>query len=126
MRKLMIALFAMALAMPMLAFAQSDQQGQTMQNQQVPADQQMQNQKNSQAAQNQAASIDQTGQTTMPKHNMTGMVGDGGKSFTSDNKTYVVQNPKKLKNYDNQTVSVEFKFDTEKNQIHIQSVSPTQ
>ena len=133
MQKLMTAVFAVALAMPVLAFAQSDQQPMQnqqsqsqMQNQQAPANQQMQDQKNSQAEQNQAASIDQTGQTTMPKHNMTGMVSDGGKSFTSNNKTWVVQNPQKLKNYDNQTVSVEFKFDTDKNQIHIQSVSPTQ
>jgi glucose/arabinose dehydrogenase len=133
MRKMMTALFALALAMPMLAFAQSDQQpmqdqqsqSQTMQNQQPP-DQQMQDQKNSQAEQNQAASLDQTGQTTMPKHNMSGMVSEAGKSFTSDNKTYMVDNPKKLKNYDNQNVSVNFKFDTEHNTIHILSVSPAQ
>ncbi len=116
MRKLMTALLAMALAIPMLAFAQSGQ----MQNEQT------QDQKNTQAEQNQAASIDQTGQTTMPEHSMTGMVSNGGQSFTSDNKTWVVENPKKLKNYDNQNVSIEFKFDTERNTIHIQSVTPAQ
>ena len=113
MRKLMTALFAMALAIPMLAFAQDAQQ-------------QMQDQKNSQAAANQASSIDQTGQTTMPRHNMTGMVSNGGNSFTSDNKTYVVENPKKLKSFDNQNVSIQLKFDTEKNTIRVLSVAPSQ
>jgi hypothetical protein len=122
MRKMMIALFAVVLAMPMLALAQSSQAP----DQQSTPDQQMQDQKNTQAQQNQAATIDATGQTTMPKHNMTGMVGDGGKSLTSDNKTYMVDNPKKLKNYDNQSVSVEFKFDTEHNTVHILSVTPAQ
>lgn len=120
MRKLMTALFAMVLALPVLAFAQSSQS----QDQQAPADQQMQDQKNTQAQQNQASAIDQTGQTTMPRHSMTGMVSDGGKGFTSDNKTYVVENPKKLAKYDNQNVSIELKFDTEKNTIHVLSVTP--
>ena len=108
MRKLMTALFAMVLAAPMLAFAQSSQ------SQDQPANQQMQDQKNTQAQENQAASIDATGQTTMPRHNMIGMVSNGGQSFTSDNKTYVVENPKKLKRYDSQNVSIELKFDTER------------
>lgn len=120
MRKLMTALFAMVLAAPMLAFAQSSQ------SQDQPANQQMQDQKNTQAQENQAASIDETGQTTMPRHNMTGMVSNGGQSFTSDNKTYVVENPKKLKSYDSQNVSIELKFDTERNTIHVLSVTPAQ
>jgi len=111
MQKMMTALLAMALATPMLAFAQSGQ---------------MQDQKAAQQQQNQASSIDQTGQTTMPRHSMTGMVSDGGKGFTSDNKTYVVENPKKLAKYDNQNVSIELKFDTERNTIHVLSVTPAQ
>lgn len=120
MRKLMTALFAMVLAVPLLAFAQSSQ------SQDQPADQQMQDQKNTQAQENQASSINETGQTTMPRHSMTGMVSNGGKSFTSDNKTYVVENPKKLKSYDNQNVSIELKFDTERNTIHVLSVTAAQ
>lgn len=115
MQKLMTALFAMVLALPMLAFAQSGMQDQT-QDQQKAAQQQ----------DNQASAINTTGQTTMPQHSMTGMVGDGGKSFTSDNKTYVVENPKKLAKYDNQSVSIELKFDTEKNTIRVLSVTPGQ
>jgi hypothetical protein len=118
MQKLMTALFALVLVTPMLAFAQSSQD--------QPAQQQMQDQKNTQAQQNQASAIDSTGQTTMPRHNMTGMVSDGGKGFTSDNKTYVVENPKKLAKYENQNVSIELEFDTEKNTIHVLSVTPAQ
>jgi hypothetical protein len=120
MRKLMTALFALVLAAPMVAFGQSSQ------SQDQPANQQMQDQKNTQAQQNQASAIDTTGQTTMPRRNMTGMVSDGGKGFTSDNKTYVVENPKKLAKYDNQNVSIELKFDTERNTIHVLSVAPAQ
>jgi hypothetical protein len=116
----MTALFALVLAAPMMAFAQSSQ------SQDQPANQQMQDQKNTQAQQNQASAIDTTGQTTMPRHSMTGMVSEGGKGFTSDNKTYVVENPKKLAKYDNQNVSIELKFDTEKNTIRVLSVTPAQ
>lgn len=116
MRKMMTALLAMALAIPMLAFAQSGQM----------QDQQIQDQKNSQAEQNQASAIDETGQTTMPRHTMTGMVSNEGKSLTSGNTTYVVENSKALKNYDNQNVSVNFKFNTEQNTIHVLSVTPAQ
>lgn len=115
MQKWMTALLAMALAVPMMAFAQSGMQDQTQ-------DQQ----KASQQQQNQSSAINTTGQTTMPRHSMTGMVGNGGSSFTSDNKTYVVENPKKLKSYDNQTVTVELKYDTEKNTIRVLSVTPAQ
>jgi len=119
MKKMMMALLTMALALPMMAFAQSGQ----MQNGQPD---QMQNNKRMQQEQSQAATVDQTGQSTLPKHTMTGMVSNNGKSFTSDNTTYVVNNPKTLKKYEDQNVSVRFQFDTDNNTIHIISVNPAQ
>ena len=116
MRKIMTALFAMVLAVPMLAFAQNG----------LTQKEQNQYQKNTQADENQAASVAETGQTTMPQHHMTGIVSNDGKNLTSDNTMYVVNNPKELKNYDNQNVTVKFDFDTDNNTIHILSVSPVQ
>jgi hypothetical protein len=116
MRKIMTGLFAMALAFPLLAFAQNG----------ITHNEQQQYQKNTQADENQAASVAVTGQTTMPNHHMTAMVSNDGKNLTSDNTTYVVDNPKKLKNYDNQNVMVKFDFNTDNNTVHVLSVSPAQ
>ena len=117
MQKMLTALLAMVLAVPMLMFAQSDQQTQN---------EQQNNNKQMQQQQNQAAGIDQNGTSTLPKHTMTGMVGNNGKSFTSGSTTYKVNNPKALKNYDNQNVSVRFQFNTDNNTIHVISASPAQ
>ena len=57
---------------------------------------------------------------------MSGMVSDGGRNLTSDNTSYVVNNPNALKDHDNQSVTVKFLLDTDKNMIHIISVSPIQ
>jgi hypothetical protein len=111
MKKLMVAVFVMALFVPAIALARSSGQ---------------QDDKNTQAQQNQAAQTDQMGGNTMPKHNMSGMVSNDGKTFTSDNKSYIVKNPKALKGYDNQSVAVEFRFNTDSNTIRILSVSPAQ
>ena len=119
MKRIMMALLAMILALPLLAFAQSDQ----MQNDQQG---QMQNDKQTQQQANQAAGVDQTGQAPMAKHTMMGMVSSDGKGFTSNNTTYVVNNPKSLKNYENQNVSVKFQFNSNNNTIHIISVNPAQ
>ena len=110
MQKLIIGLLAAALFIPALAVAQEAQQ----------------DQKNTQKMQNQAAEVeDANGNSTQPEAHMMGMVSNGGSSFTSDNKTYIVNNPKSLKNYDNQTVSIRFQFDTDRNKIHILEVTPS-
>jgi hypothetical protein len=116
MRKIMTALFAMTLMIPMLAFAQ---EGQTQKEQQ-------QYQKNTQADENQSAAISENGGTTMPRHQMTGMVSNDGKNITSDNTTYVVNNPKELAKYDNQNVTAKFVFDTDTNTLHVLSAMPAQ
>ena len=120
MKKIMMALLAMMLALPMLAFAQSDQM------QSNPQNDQMQNDKQMQQRANQAAGTDQTGQSPMAKHTMAGMVSSDGKGFTSGDTTYVVNNPKSLMKYENQNVSVKFQFNTNNNTIHIISVNPAQ
>lgn len=110
MNKLMVALLGMALAVPVVAFAQSSQSD----------DQQAQ--RHEQQEQNQASQVNETGQATMSVHHMSGMVSDNGKRFTSDNTAYLVANPHMLKKYDGQNVGVKFQFDTSTNQIHIMSV----
>ena len=114
MTRMMTAFLAMILALPMLAFAQSGQMQNDQQNKQM------------QQEASQANQINETGQTTMPKHTMTGMVSNNGKSFTSNDTTYVVNNPKSLSKYDNQNVSVQFVFNTNNNTIHIVSATLAQ
>jgi hypothetical protein len=108
--KFMTLVLAVGLFLPAIAAAQSSAQ----------------QDKNTQDQQNQSAQISEMGNTTMPQHTMTGMVSDNGQSLTSNDKTYLVGNPNSLRNYDNQSVSVVFQFDTEHNQIHIVSVTGSQ
>src|ERR1700743_1005735 len=102
MNKLSTALLAIAWSVPALAFAQSssDQQD-TSKAQQTQA--------------NQAAMNDVAGMNTAPHRTMTGMVTDNGTRFTSDNVSYQVSNPDKLKNYDNQNGTVKVQVNTSKN-----------
>lgn len=110
MNKLMVALLGMALAVPVMAVAQSSQS----------SDQQAQ--RHEQQEQNQATAVNDNGTSTRPDHHMTGKVIDNGRRFSSDNTDYLVANPNKLKKYDGQTVGVKFQFDTSTNQIRILSV----
>ena len=112
MKKLLLALFAAALLLPAAAFAQNAQNDQAN--------------KKTQEEQNQAAQVSEMGSTTMPQHSMTGMVGQQGKTLTSDNTVYQVNNPGELKNYDNQNVTVTFQFNTDTNTIHIDRVDSGQ
>lgn len=105
------ALLAIALSIPAIAFAQNNGQ-------------QQDDSKKTQEQQNQAAMTDQMGGNTMPKHTMSGMVSNNGKTLTSGDKSYIVKNSKALKGYDNQSVSVVFLFNTDSNTIRILSVSP--
>jgi hypothetical protein len=113
MNKIATALLAIALSVPVLAFAQSssDQQDST---------------KAQQTQANQAAMNDVDGMNTAPHKTMTGMVSDNGTRFISDNVSYQVSNPDKLKNYDNQNVTVKVQFNTGKNTIRIDKVNPAQ
>jgi hypothetical protein len=113
MSKVTTALLAIALSVPALALAQSsnDQQDTT---------------KAQQTQANQAAMNDVSGMNTAPHKTMTGMVTDNGTRFTSDNVSYQVSNPDKLKNYDNQNVTVKVQFNTGKNTIKVQKVNPGQ
>lgn len=113
MTKVMTALLATALFIPAIALAQDASQSQD----QNGAQQKMQNQ----AAMNQVA-----GMNTNPHQTMTGMVSNGGKTFTSDNVTYQVSNPGALKNYDNQNVTIKAQFNTDKNSIKVNKVNPGQ
>ena len=113
MKMAIIACLALALSVPVMAFAQSTQQQENQQDQ-----------KHMQEDANQAAQVNETGSTTMPQHHMTGMVQDNGKRLISGNTSYLVGNPHVLKNYNNQNVDVKFVFNTADNTIHIQSVKP--
>jgi hypothetical protein len=112
MNKWTTALLAIALCLPALAFAQNSSQQET-------PDQVRQQQAN------QAAMNNVQGMNTSPHHEMTGMVNEDGTRFTSDNVSYQVANPGKLKNYANQNVTVKFQNDTESNKIKIDKVNPS-
>jgi hypothetical protein len=110
MNKVTTAFLAIVLFIPALAFAQDSGQSD----------------KKLQEEQNQAAMTSTTGEIGSARHNMVGMVSNAGQNFTSDNTTYIVNNPKSLKNYDGQSVKVTFQFNTDTNTIHIISASPGQ
>ncbi len=112
MNKITIAILALALCTPAMAFAQ--QSGQ------------QDNQQLQQQEMNQSAQDAMMGGDTAPHHMMTGTVSNNGENFTSGNTTYAVANPDKLKAYDNQSVSIKFQFDTDSNQLHIDSVTAGQ
>jgi hypothetical protein len=112
MTKFLTGLLALALFVPAIAFAQNKNQADTQS--------QAQQQEANQAAQNQV-----DGFNTSPHHEMTGMVSDGGKKFTSNNTTWSVSNPGALKNYDNQNVTVKFQFNTQNNTIKVDKVMPS-
>lgn len=112
MNKVNTVLLAIALSVPVLAVAQSSDQQDTTKAQQTQA--------------NQSAMNDVAGMNTAPHRTMTGMVTDNGTRFTSDNVSYQVSNPDKLKNYDNQNVTVKVQFNTGKNTIKIDKVNPAQ
>lgn len=115
MKTVLTACLALALSLPVMAFAQSTQQQEDQQDQ-----------KHMQQDANQAAQVNETGSTTMPRHHMMGMVQDNGKRLVSGDTSYLVDNPRALKNYQNQNVDVKFVFNTDQNTIHIQSVKPAQ
>ncbi len=97
MTKAMIALLALALVVPAMAFAQSSSQSDT------------QNKAQQQEA-NEAAQAQVTGTDTSPHHTMTGTVGDNGNTLTSNNTVWHVSNPDTLKSYNNQDVTVRYQF----------------
>jgi Tfp pilus assembly protein PilV len=107
--KMMIALLALALFVPAIVLAQNNSSGDTQS--------QAQQQEANQSAMNQV-----DGLNTSPHHQMTGMVSDDGKTFTSDNTTWHVSNPHALKDYNGQNVTVKFQFNTERNTIKIDKV----
>jgi len=111
MNKITTALLALALSVPAVVFAQSDTQDSS---------------KAARQQQNQAAEENQNGVSTQPIHKMTGMVSNGGMTFTSDNTAYRVSNPDKLKGYDNQNVTVEYQYSPDHNNIKVQSVNAGQ
>jgi len=114
MNKLMTAFLGMALCVPALAFAQSQDTSQ-------------QDQQNSQMQQHQAntaASAQANGVTTQPKQTVMGMVSDNGKYLTVGDTKYQVGNPHSLQKYDNQNVSVTYQFDANNNTIHVLHVKP--
>ena len=81
-------------------------------------------QKHEQQEQNQAAAANMTGGSMQNQHHMTGKVMDDGKRFLSDNTSYLIGNPKALQKYNNQMVSIEFRYQTSSNQLHVTKVSP--
>jgi len=113
MTKVLTAFLGLALLLPAIAIAQESAHEQ--------------NQKAMQQQQNQAAETNEMGATTTPQHKMTGMVSNDGKTLTSGNTSYVVNNPKSLKKYDNQNVSVVYQFNPNNNNtIHVVSATPEQ
>src|ERR1700727_1655922 len=110
MKKLMTGLLALAFLGPAAAIAQNGMQDD--------------NSKAKQAQANQAAEESTNGSSTQPERQMTGMVSNGGMTFTNGDTAYQVSNPDKLKGYDNQTVSVDYYYNTDKNSIKISRVNP--
>ncbi|HLI64466.1 MAG TPA: hypothetical protein VKV05_13800 [Terriglobales bacterium] len=111
MKKVTTVLLAIALSIPVLAFAQNTNQ---------------ENKRLQQEEDNQAADVNMMGRGMRTPHQMTGVVSNDGKNLTVGNTTYVVDNPTKLKSYDGRTVSVRFDFHTSDNTLHILSVSSGQ
>lgn len=109
----LLALVALALFVPAMALAQNANR--------PDSQSQAQQQEANQAAMNQV-----DGLNTSPHHEMTGMVSDNGKTFTSNNTTWSVSNPGALKNYDNQNVTVKFQFNTGNNTIRVDKVTSAQ
>jgi hypothetical protein len=66
----------------------------------------------------------QMGADSQPQRQMSGMASNNGKTLTSNDKAYVVNNPKALKGYDDKSVAVVYQFNTDNNTIHIISVQP--
>jgi type II secretory pathway pseudopilin PulG len=118
MKKIMLALLVFALSIPAIAFAQSSTQDQQTQQNQA--------QQESQAQQNQAAARNEVGTDTFPKHTMSGMVSNDGRTLTSDNKSFQISNPNSLKGHDGQTVTVQYVIDPDRNTLKVLSVSPSQ
>jgi hypothetical protein len=110
MNKVTTVLLAIVLSIPAIAIAQSNSQQDDSQRAQEEA--------------NQAAQTSMTGTNTQPRHSMSGMVSNEGKTLTSGNTAYLVDNPKSLSKYDNQPVSVEYVFNTDDNTVHIITVTP--
>ena len=109
MKKLMTGLLALAFLVPAAVIAQSSMQD---------------NHQAKQAQANQAAEESTNGSSTQPERQMIGMVSNGGMTFTHGNTAYQVSNPDKLKGYDNQTMSVDYYYNTDKNSIKISRVNP--
>ena len=113
MNKWTLALLAIALCLPALAFAQSSS------SQQETPDQVRQQQAN------QAAMDHSQGMDTSPHHEMTGTVNEDGTHFTNGDTVYQVQNPGALKNYFNQNVTIKFQLSPDSNKIKITKVNPS-
>ena len=109
MNKITMAILALALSVPAMAFAKDSGQ--------------QDNQRLKQQEMNQSSQDNVVGADTAPHHMMSGTVTNAGQNFTSGDTTYLVENPGKLKSYDNQSVSIKFQFDPEKNKIHVDSVT---
>lgn len=110
MKKLMTGLLALAFLVPAAAIAQNGMQDD--------------NSKTKQAQANQAAEEATNGSSTQPERQMTGMVSNGGMTLTKGDTAYQVSNPDKLKAYDNQSVTVDYYYNTDKNSIKISRVNP--
>ena len=109
MKKLMLGLFALTLALCVAAAVQaSAQQSGSQQDQNYP------NQNQNSPNQNKAKS----------NQNMSGSVSSNGKSFTNDedNKNYKVDNPAALKGHEGQHVAVIVHVDPDTGFIHIMQV----
>jgi uncharacterized protein YxeA len=108
MKRLMLGLFALTLALCVAAAVQaSAQQSGSQQDQNYPNQNQNANQNNAQSNQN-----------------MSGNVSTNGKSFTNDkdNKNYKVDNPAALKGHEGQHVAVIVHVDPDTGFIHIMQV----
>jgi len=105
MKTLMLALVALALALPVMAQTQdtNKQSDQTKQN-------------------------DQNQASTKTDKNMSGTVSKDAKSFSNekDNKTYSVDNPDALQGHEGQHVAIVVHVDPDNNVIHIIQLEPPQ
>lgn len=132
MTKRMLAVFALAAAIAMPAFAQSSS-SQPM-NQTNPAMTQSPDQNStqeqrgaSQPAQTQSAQpagSDANGMNSQSGQTMSGTISTDGKQFSSNNTTYNISNPNSVKAYANQPITVGYEMDTN-NSIRITKVMLT-
>ena len=117
MRKLPIAVFAVALGLSLPAFSQYAGSSQSSSNEQGSS---------AQTSDQQGTSADQSAskKADAKLHHIKGTIGQDGKSFTSDkdNKTWSIMNPEAVKGHEGHHVRLEAHVYPDKEAVHVMGV----